>query len=566
MQRNLMLAVLLFGIWFQPSPAQAQPDVIVGDLQDLESWGSVGDIFAYSVGTTSCNIGNQPLDWYATTPAHPVIGQQLYRYKDGIMEQVGHSWLKHGFCALSLDLCSPCSPTDCDTLGVGCSDPYTASRNGTQSNLGPRSDIDAWTGSFPYPYSSLPPAAATIGRRLQVERSAVDPFQNPGARYFVEGHYVTNDDALAGNGENNVSYREVSIGSNPSSYPLQFIPGVSTVREQPAILAWAAIDSNVEVVEVRVPGEGLLYLASRITPNPGGTWHYEYALYNMNSDISARSIQIPVQTGVTVSNPSFYGRPFHSNEVYSTNPWTYLISTQGVEWATQTFAQNPNANALRWGRMFNVRFDANAAPESGTVTIQQFKQVGAITVNVDVPGDPILPVPTSFTCSSDGVGALIEWSNPYPYATIDVFRDGSVIATLPGGSTSYFDTTVSTGLSYDYAVIGRDGAASSPAVSCSVDIPVPVEFRRGDTNEDGTSDVSDVVYYLASLFIPGAPQPGCYDTCDANDDGVSDISDAVVMLYALFLPGSDPLPAPGISCGVDPTPDDLECDDFSSCP
>ena len=72
----------------------------------------------------------------------------MFRLKDGRFEQIGQSWLKHGFFAESLNLCcNSCSgdPTG-NHLGVGCSDPYTSSRNGSQGNLGPRSTVNASTG------------------------------------------------------------------------------------------------------------------------------------------------------------------------------------------------------------------------------------------------------------------------------------------------------------------------------------------------------------------------------------------------------------------------------------
>ncbi len=65
------------------------PDVIVGDLSSIAKWGAVGDIAAYSIGTTSCNIGDMNLDWFAATSNHPVIGQNFYRYRDGRFEQIG---------------------------------------------------------------------------------------------------------------------------------------------------------------------------------------------------------------------------------------------------------------------------------------------------------------------------------------------------------------------------------------------------------------------------------------------------------------------------------------------
>ena len=41
-----------------------------------------GGYHAYALGTTSCNQGT-PLLWQANTNLHPVIGQNMYRWKDG---------------------------------------------------------------------------------------------------------------------------------------------------------------------------------------------------------------------------------------------------------------------------------------------------------------------------------------------------------------------------------------------------------------------------------------------------------------------------------------------------
>lgn len=89
------------------------------------------------------------------------------------------------------------------------------------------------------------------------------------------------------------------------------------------------------------------------------------------------------------------------------------------------------------------------------------------------------------------------------------------------------------------------------------------EFRRGDSNGDGGLDISDAVFTLGSLFVPGSPSSPCTDAADANDDGGVDISDAVFSLGALFVPGSATPPAPGsLDCGPDPTMDTLECDTY----
>ena len=89
-------------------------------------------------------------------------------------------------------------------------------------------------------------------------------------------------------------------------------------------------------------------------------------------------------------------------------------------------------------------------------------------------------------------------------------------------------------------------------------------FLRGDTNDDGVYDISDALYILGYIFS-GAAEPTCMDALDENDDGQVQIADAIYHFTALFLSGPPPA-APWGSCGVDPTPDGLDCDSYQSCP
>src|SRR5438477_8186688 len=71
------------------------PDVIVGDLPSMGQFGSAGTQVGLAVGTTSCNNGTVPLDWFALSNTdHPVIPQNFYRMSAGPnnderFEQVG---------------------------------------------------------------------------------------------------------------------------------------------------------------------------------------------------------------------------------------------------------------------------------------------------------------------------------------------------------------------------------------------------------------------------------------------------------------------------------------------
>lgn len=87
----------------------------------------------------------------------------------------------------------------------------------------------------------------------------------------------------------------------------------------------------------------------------------------------------------------------------------------------------------------------------------------------------------------------------------------------------------------------------------------PVDFVRGDCNNDDGFDIGDPIAILGVLFPLGPPPTFyCGDACDANDDGGLDIADPIAMLGALFL--GLPLPAPYPGCGQDGLRDDpLNC-------
>ncbi|MBN1422529.1 MAG: PKD domain-containing protein [Planctomycetes bacterium] len=89
-------------------------------------------------------------------------------------------------------------------------------------------------------------------------------------------------------------------------------------------------------------------------------------------------------------------------------------------------------------------------------------------------------------------------------------------------------------------------------------------FRRGDTNADGTINISDPVFMLLALFADG-PAPSCLETADINDNGTVDLGDAVYGLNYLFASGEAP-PPPLSACGADPTPDSIGCDRYDPCP
>lgn len=395
--------------------ASTGPDVIVRDLVDANYYGTLGNVSAYALGTDACNVGDFPVLWIQGGTQHPMIAQNLYRLKNGRFEQIGQSFLKNSFQSLNSPGCGTCvqPPMGGAQLGVGCSDVYGAGYNGSQGNLSPRSSCNATTGVYPWP---PPPAPSdVIGQRLQVFTADIDPALNAGALYFGEGHYVTADDAQwthdglpATNGLNNASYRRLTFASTTSA-PTFVGPAQMT---SPAIHAWKDSDPSVSLsvadyLDTSLPGPGIVcrfWVAAKATDNGDGTWHYEYAVQNINADRCAGGISVPIGSRAAVTNIGFHGVFAHSGEPFPNtashpDPWTGAASANAVTWTTPEPYLPPrgdNANALRWGTLYNFRFDSRAAPVTGPVTIHLFKP-GPVS-SIDAPS---LPVPGSAACAAD---------------------------------------------------------------------------------------------------------------------------------------------------------------------
>jgi hypothetical protein len=373
------LAALALGAAWIPRAGAGSigPDVTVYEFEGIGHYGTLGGFRAFSLGTRSCNQGDVPLHWCdenilpgggcgfgSTDMDHPVIAQNLYRLKEGRFEQIGMSWLKHGFLALQQPR-PGCRNGNCephfngDRLGVGCTDPYTSNLNGNRP-LGMRSEVDAASGAFPFPYTEINPGDA-VEQRIRVAVADLDPGLNPGARYWMEGQYVAPDDAAAGNGLNNASHQEVAVSP---SLDLGFVGTI--VREAPAIAAWKTADPQVELRAIDVPSSNprqRFHVARRVTDLGGGNFHYEFAIHNLNSDRSAYRFTVDFLGPATITNAGFHDVDHHSGEPYDTTDWTADLSIPGqVTWSTDDHATDPNANALRWGTTFSFWFDATSGP------------------------------------------------------------------------------------------------------------------------------------------------------------------------------------------------------------
>lgn len=331
--------------------------------------GRVGNRNGLTMTTTSCNVGTVNIQWFAPMQtAHPVIAMNLYRLRNGRFEQVGWSWLKHGFLSTNSNGCGTCqNPGTGSLLGVNCSDTYGNGNNSDRTYLGGRDEVNAFSGQWTCQNSWFSnyvndcvrrnPGTASIDavdHRLEV---IDEDLGNAGAQYFYEAYYITGGGDI--NTYNNIGSRQATMTFSGGAWSFTT---TTAMLQGPAIQRWGELRTTAAP-----QSEGDVIVAVQTTDNGNGTWHYEFALYNHNLDRQVREFSVPVPASATLTNIEF--RDIDKN---ATNEWTSAFSNGLLKWSTGTFGTS-GANPLKYSSIFNFRFDANVPPASTMTTLGLFK-------------------------------------------------------------------------------------------------------------------------------------------------------------------------------------------------
>lgn len=409
------------------STLPAAPDVTFCELFGLTQFGRKNDVVGLAINTTSWNIGNADLTWLAAPdPRHPFIVQNLYRIKDDRFEQIGQSWIKHGFFALGNEQCQ----TECTFedkpghgvgpfLGMGCTDTYTAGLNALQRGLGPRQEVNPWTAAWDSSTSELNTFHNhdTIKHRLQVRDADLNPGQNLFSRYIVEGYYVHFEDVLP---LNNAAWKEITsiTGLAGGTWTFSMPPLGVDMAIGFAVDAWEGAEQTILAeqipVEKGVSPDGRCDLRAKATDNGDGTWHYEYAILNIDMNRKARSFTVPIDPSNSITNIGFHAVKSH-DESFTNDRWSNAILSdcpvgdRCIKWETVN-------NPLRWGTVYNFRFDASAPPLPGpqgdargaTVVLGLFEPGEVMSVSGPSLGPAngsLIPVAAMETPVPDAVGS-----------------------------------------------------------------------------------------------------------------------------------------------------------------
>ena len=407
-------------------------DILIGELTTFQQFGRLGSVVGCAVDSPVCNAGTEPLDWFPlNNPHHPFMIFNMYRLMDDRIQHIGQSWVKHGFASTQADTCGlGCCPWhDSTRTGIGCSDTYSAGTNAVQGYLGPRYEINPWSGEWVYEGSHLELNKGEhdpIEHRLQLRDDDLDPAQNPDAVYYCELYVLSHDDA---DHMNSIAWEPVVVSGAPGG-TWSFNIGGPDTQIGPALDAWAGAMQTV--IPDAPERDGRVILAVKVSPGEGGTTHYEYALHNHDLDRAIGSFSVPMGSCTTVSNVGFAAVPSH-DEPFSNSPWQATRTADALIWETVPFDGDAlDSNPLRWGTLFNFWFDADAEPADTTVSLGLFypgspaELTGATTGPAfhSLPGD----LDGNGVIDAADLAILLGSWGPCPNCPADFDGDGDVDA------------------------------------------------------------------------------------------------------------------------------------------
>jgi hypothetical protein len=418
---------------YQPQFIGGILDVGLGDLAEIQQVGHLGTwpngTAGLAMSTTICNVGSVDVPWLAPMAEdHPLIHMALYRLLNGRLEQIGVSWMKHGFFATSNSQCTTCqNPSDGSYLAIGCSDTYSVSNNSNRTFLGPRSEVNPYTAAWTCTGSHFSGGINDCVRRHSSSgHTSIDhrliaadaDLNNVGATYFYEtAYFVRNDQDLS----NNWASRICTMSWDGSMWNFTTPTSGNPLLSGPALVRWGDLTTTKAVTST----DGEVMLSVQTTDLGGGAYHYEYALLNKTSDRRIRSFSIPAYG---VSNITNLG--FHDNDASAANDWTVSVTDGVITWQTSTYETNPGAPALMFGNMMNFRFDANAAPVDRNATLGLFKPGTVTTTYVATRGPVFTPTAVGEPAVATGTRLLDMRPNPFSRSTTISF-----MLTSPGSVT-----------------------------------------------------------------------------------------------------------------------------------
>lgn len=496
-------------------------DVSISALSSLSSAGRgttayPNGVSGLTMSTTSCNSGTVTIPWQTSgfsfdsvlQPNHPVICMNVYRMVGTKFEQIGEGYLKHGWYATNASSCATgtCGTPGGYALGANCTDTYGTGNNSDRTQLGPRNEVNPYTGVWTPegswfanggmdrvrrmngtqkrdPVTGVVSSLNLTGEQNRLQVRDQDLLAGGSLRY--EAYYITADDY---NKYNNLCYRVATAAWSGTTW--NFTTTGSLVQG-PAIYSWTGSTNTIATPRT----EGDVIVAVYVTNLGNGRYNYDYAVFNLDMDRQIDGFTIPVDNALNVTNVQF--RDIDTN---AANDWTYTHTGDKLTFSMPT---SPT-NAIYYGRTYNFRLEVNAAATPGTLKLDPFK-AGS---NPNFSATLSVPTPVAETIS--GTANLGTYSGGAINMTARLTPVGggtasNIPVTVNPNGTFSFQTTLRG--NYDLALSGgtflRRGPAGSLNLTSLGVSGVSITMVNGDVNSDGEIGSTDFDALVANFGNSG---------------------------------------------------------------
>lgn len=379
--------------WATPENGLVQ-DVALIDIGSVQTVFQDAGRLVLAPSAALKNVGTADVPWHTQfggnfppydNDQHPLLTWSMFKVEGGAMRQLGVSDVKHAFLTVNTG-CTGCG-ADNNILGLGCEDVYSQATNTSNVYLGPREEINPWTGVWSHCDIPSPGTVShfdTDGDCVQdhfggdedrtVHGLVIEEVDvmDPEAQYYFQVWYLVRDDV---NIFNTMGWRQVTPITNGSwAFPFatEFVqgspldawvdptnPGPNAMNATLAHTAGGAVEGHVQLA-VRASTDDS-------TDPPITT--LDYTLMNHDNPEGITRLEIPIPDTPLLGS-TFTDLP---------SGWsTFQTSTEMV------VAAQSHANALAWGRSlgFRLTFEGRVTAVDARVSDTSVGSEGIPTLSV----------------------------------------------------------------------------------------------------------------------------------------------------------------------------------------
>ena len=229
-------------------------------------------------------------------------------------------------------------------------------------------------------------------------------------------------------------------------------------------------------------------------------------LFNTNSSTAGGEFYTTTTSTWTENNvtwnnaPSTAGAPIGSLGAVSSNTWYELDITTAVLGDLDAIISLRTANfPTTNGAYYSSKENSNGNSPELVITHDT-------TPDTEPPTEPTNLTATAVTASS----VTLDWDPANDNTAVvayDIYRDGALLTSVSGATTSHTDTTVNPDTTYDYHAIARDAAGNTSPPSNTETITTPAGNPGGlvfDVTRDGTTSTYHAISRTTSSSYTGS--------------------------------------------------------------